>query len=157
MEKDKKSKPKLFLPNGFTQSLEQLQSTFIYRIQTDEILEEKQVENETTNEELIENNQKNEKKEEKSRFSKRSPHQPVLTSFKPRPAFKDLSILEKIDYMLNYPIQIKKPFCKIFLDKEIVTGKILSHENEYIKIETKKGTLKDIPISEIENITISPK
>jgi Spore coat protein CotO len=157
LEKEKKSKPKLFLPTGLKQSLEQLQATFIYRIQNVESLDEKQEVNETKNVEREENNQKNEKNEKKSGFSKRPTHQPVLTSFKPRPAFKDLSILEKIDYMLNYPIQIKKPFCKIFLDKKIVTGKILSHENEYIKIETKKGTLKDIPISEIENITISPK
>jgi len=164
---EKKSKPKLFLQNQLKESLKSMQKSFIYQMDLFQKSEPSTshsvtTENENENIDMTEKNLedtdigKMDEKNEEVTLTKPSPSQQKKKSrFNAVPAFKDLSIEEKIDYMLNFPVQLSTPYCKFFLDSRTVIGKILSYENEIIKIETRKGNLKELPIVEVKNITIA--
>jgi hypothetical protein len=81
--------------------------------------------------------------------------EPEVPKQKKKGNFKDLSLIERIDYCLNLPSQIPRMKCEIVTEEASVIGIIMGIEEDKIlvksvrrpfKREIKLGTIKDIKL-----------
>ncbi|MFS0672022.1 CotO family spore coat protein [Ornithinibacillus sp. 179-J 7C1 HS] len=70
-----------------------------------------------------------------------------------RKKFKDMSIMEKIDYFINTPSHLPRMRCEVITDEKKYRGIILEKENELIAMRVGRRTTR-ISINDIKEIRL---
>ena len=78
----------------------------------------------------------------------------VKPQFTRRPSFKELSIIEKIKYLENYPTQLPPVHCSYKLESEMIKGKLDGVNDSHIELILEDGSTQIIEISTIQDILL---
>ncbi|WP_313804530.1 CotO family spore coat protein [Cytobacillus sp.] len=89
------------------------------------------------------------KVEENTAFSMRTDRKP---SFQRVKSFKEMSMMERLQYLMEFPKQLPPVPCLFITNENTVKGFLNSHLNDFIEIKLLNGEMKKISLGELKDI-----